>query len=79
MTVDEAVAKMCEATQQIDWVNFGRTCASLGDYGQKWGKYDKSRFRPDYDRAYRDRKWLAANADLIVKAFEVLKKNKDAM
>lgn len=77
--MDEAVAKMSEATQQIDWVNLGRVFASLGDYGQKWGKYDKSRFRPDYERAFRDRKWLSLNAVEIRKAFEVLKKNKNAM
>ena len=79
LTVDEAVAKMSEATQQVDWVNLGRVCASLGDYGQKWGKYDKSRFKPNYERAFRDRKWLATNASSIGKAFEVLRKNKDAL
>lgn len=77
--MDEAVAKMSEATQQVDWVNLGRVFASLGDYGYKWGKYDRSRFKPNHERAFRDRKWLADNACEISKALEVLKKNRNAM
>lgn len=79
MTEDEAVAKMCEATKTVDWINLGRVFASLGDYGLKWGKFDKQKFKPNHERAYKDRKWLVANAKDLSTALEVLKKNKNAM
>lgn len=79
MTEDEAVAMMCEATAKIDWMNLGRVFTSLGDNGFKWGKYDKSMFKPNFDRAFDDRKWLTENAVNLQKAIETLKKNRNAL
>lgn len=70
---------MCEATQRIDWVNLGRVFSSLGEYGFPWGQKDKSRFYPDFDRAFKDRVWLADNSFALKEAMETLKKNKNAL
>lgn len=75
MTKEEASAILRQATQQVDFINFARVLSSLGEYAYDWNKYDGSKLKPNYDQAWRDRKWFAENACLIVEALEVLKKN----
>lgn len=72
----EARAKLAEATQQVDFVNLGRVISALGEYGYAWNKYDGSKFKPNYERAFRDRKYLADSAGEIKEALETLKKAK---
>jgi hypothetical protein len=79
LTNDEAVAIMCEATQKVDWVNLGRVFSTLGEYGFTWGNKDKSRFYPNFERAFRDRVWLANNGSALKEAIETLKKNRNAL
>ncbi len=73
MTRDEARDILCQATQQVDFINFARVLSSLGEYGYDWNKYDGSKLKPNYQQAWRDRKWLAENVMLVVEALEVLK------
>lgn len=75
MTKDEARDILRQATQQIDFLNLARVISSLGEYGYDWNKYDGSKLKPNYNQAWRDRKWFAKNASLIVEALEVLKEN----
>lgn len=76
LTPEDARAKLAEATQQVDFVNLGRVISALGEYEYAWNKYDGSKFKPNYERAWRDRIWLAKNAAEIKEAMEVLKKTK---
>jgi hypothetical protein len=73
LTRDEARDILCQATQQVDFINFARVLSSLGEYGYDWNKYDGSKLKPNYHQAWRDRKWLAENVMLVVEALEVLK------
>lgn len=77
LTRDEAHAILREATQQVDFINFARVLSSLGEYGYAWNKYDGSKLKPNYGQAWKDRKWFAKNAGLIVEALEVLRNDKD--
>lgn len=74
MTRQEARDILREATQQIDFLNFARVISSLGEYGYDWNKYDGSRLKPNFIRAWSDRKWFGENAYRIVEALEVLRK-----
>lgn len=62
-----------QATQQIDFINFARVLSSLGEYAYDWNKYDGSKLKPNYEQAWKDRKWFANNAGLVAEALEVLK------
>lgn len=75
LTKDEARAKLCEATQQVDFINLARVISSLGEYAYDWNKYDGSKLKPNFEQAWRDRKWFANNASLIIEALEVLKES----
>lgn len=75
MTTTEARAILLKATQQVDFLNFARVISSLGEYNYNWNKYDGSKLKPNYEQAWRERKWLANNAGLIVEALEVIRKN----
>lgn len=75
MNKDEAKAILAEATAKVDWVNLGRVFSSVGEHGHDWNKYDNSKFRPNYERAYRDRNFLAKHAGDLKEAMEVLKSN----
>lgn len=74
MTRDEARDILRQATQQIDFLNFARVLSSLGEYGYDWNKYDGSKLKPNYEKAWKDRVWFAKNAGLVVEALEVLRK-----
>lgn len=73
MTKDEAREILRQATQQVDFLNFARVISSLGEYGYDWNRYDGSKLKPNYSQVWRDRKWFAENAGLIVEALEVLR------
>ena len=73
MTKEEARDILRQATQQIDFINLARVISSLGEYSYDWYKYDGSKLKPNFDQAWRDRKWFAKNAGLVVEALEVLK------
>lgn len=75
MNGTEARELLTEATAKVDWVNLGRVFSALGEYGFDWNKYDNSKFRPDFKRAFRDRNWLAENAGALKEAMETIKKN----
>ncbi len=73
MTKDEAHDILRQATQQVDFINLARVISSLGEYSYDWNKYDGSKLKPNFNQAWRDRKWLAKNVGLVVEALEVLK------
>jgi len=73
LTRDEARGILREATQQVDFINLARVISSLGEYGYSWNRYDGSKLKPNFIRAWNDRKWFAENAVHIVEALEVLK------
>lgn len=75
MTTTEARAILLKATQQVDFLNLARVISALGEYKYNWNKYDGSKLKPNYEQAWRERKWLANNAGLIVEALEVIRKN----
>ncbi len=75
MTRDEARDILREATRQVDFLNMARVISSLGEYGYEWNKYDGSKLKPNFIRAWNDRKWFAKNAGLIVEALEVLRES----
>jgi len=62
-----------QATQQIDFINFARVLSSLGEYAYDWNKYDGSKLKPNYEQAWKDKKWFADNARLVAEALEVLR------
>jgi hypothetical protein len=76
MEIDEAKQIMRDATKHIDWINMGRVLSHLGDYDKDWGKFDNSMWRPDYNRALADKKWLAKNVGAVVEALDTLYKNR---
>ncbi len=74
LTRDEARDILRQATQQVDFINFARVISSLGEYGYDWNKYDGSKIKPNYDQAWKDKKWLGNNMLQVVEALEVLRK-----
>lgn len=73
LTKDEARDILRTATRQVDFINLARVISSLGEYSYDWNRYDGSKLKPNFNQAWRDRKWFAENAGLIVEALEVLK------
>lgn len=73
LTEEEAREILRQATQQVDFINLARVISSLGEYSYDWNRYDGSKLKPDFNQAWRDRKWFAKNASLVVEALEVLK------
>lgn len=73
MTKDEAREILRQATQQVDFINLARVISSLGEYAYDWNRYDGSKLKPNFEQAWKDRKWFAENAGLVVEALEVLK------
>lgn len=73
LTKDEARDILRQATQQVDFINLARVISSLGEYSYDWNKYDGSKLKPNFGQAWKDRKWFAENAGLVVEALEVLK------
>jgi hypothetical protein len=73
LTNEEAREILRQATRQVDFLNFARVISSLGEYGFDWNKYDGSKLKPNFNQAWKDRKWLAENAGLVVEALEVLR------
>ncbi len=73
LTKDEARDILRQATQQVDFINLARVISSLGEYNYDWNKYDGSKLKPNFEQAWKDRKWFAKNAGLVVEALEVLK------
>lgn len=75
MTESEARALAQEALKQVDFINLGRVLSSLAN-GYAWKRFDNSVWRPDFNRAFEDKEWLAENAEAIKEAIEYFYKNR---
>lgn len=65
-----------EAVKNVDWINLGLVVSSLGEYNFPWGRYDGTKWVPEYEKAWLDCQWLFKNTDNIFSALSTLREYK---
>lgn len=77
LTDEQARAKIAEAVQKVDWMNFALVMDTIAR-GHNWNKYDNAYYKPNYQRAEKDAIWVGDNANDLRKAMDTVRKNRNA-
>jgi len=64
---------LIEAIKHVDWINFALVISSMGEYNFAWGKYDGSKWIPEYEKAWTDLDWLYKNMNDLYDAIKTMR------
>jgi len=72
MKPSDAVSILQNSVKNVNWINFGRVLDAIAEH-REYGRYDNSKWKPNFEKAALDKQWLAANMDEISEAIDVLR------